>query len=131
MTALEREHGVRSVAFELLGPPKNSKLLFEAHLLRAAFRTMGAVRESTAEAVCERLNRLVLAFLLVFSWTLALVGFFAVQVVASGTVSALGLASLQGETLNWSLLYFAAAWTSGAFLFVVLGLYARKQRRLA
>ena len=59
MTALEREHGVSSVAFELLGPPKNSKLLFEAHLLRAAFRTMGAVRESTAEAVCERLNRLV------------------------------------------------------------------------
>lgn len=59
MTALEKEHGVRSVAFELLGPPKNSKLLFEAHLLRAAFRTMGAVRESTAEAVCERLNRLV------------------------------------------------------------------------
>lgn len=59
MTALEKEHGVRSVAFELLGPPKNSKLLFEAHLLRAAFRTMGAVRESTAEEVCERLNRLV------------------------------------------------------------------------
>lgn len=59
MMALEREHGVRSVAFELLGPPKNSKLLFEAHLLRAAFRTMGAVRESTAAAVCERLNRLV------------------------------------------------------------------------
>ena len=59
MMALEREHGVRSVAFELLGPPKNSKLLFEAHLLRAAFRTMGAVRESTAELVCERLNRLV------------------------------------------------------------------------
>lgn len=60
MTALEREHGVKSVAFELLGPPKNSKLLFEAHLLRAAFKTMGAVRESTPEQVCERLNRLVL-----------------------------------------------------------------------
>ncbi|HET9228247.1 MAG TPA: short-chain dehydrogenase [Thermoanaerobaculia bacterium] len=60
MTALEREHGVRSVAFELLGPPKNSKLLFEAHLFRAAFQTMGAVRDSTPEEVCERLNRLVL-----------------------------------------------------------------------
>ncbi len=59
MTALEKEHGVRSVAFELLGPPKNSKLLFEAHLLRAAFKTMGAVRESTPELVCERLNALV------------------------------------------------------------------------
>lgn len=58
MSALEREHGVRSVAFELLGPPKNSKLLFEAHLLRAAYRTPGAVRESTPEEVCARLNRL-------------------------------------------------------------------------
>jgi hypothetical protein len=59
MSALEKEKGVRSVAFELLGPPKNSKLLFEAHLLRAEFKTMKAVRESTAEEVCERLNRLV------------------------------------------------------------------------
>jgi hypothetical protein len=59
MTALEKEKGVRSVAFELLGPPKNSKLLFEAHLLRAEFKAMKAVRESTPEEVCERLNRLV------------------------------------------------------------------------
>jgi hypothetical protein len=59
MSALEKEKGVRSVAFELLGPPKNSKLLFEAHLLRAEFKTMKAVRESTPEQVCERLNRLV------------------------------------------------------------------------
>ena len=59
MSALEREHGVHSVAFELLGPPKNSKLLFEAHLLRTAYRTPGAVRESTPEEICERLNRLI------------------------------------------------------------------------
>ena len=59
MIDLEKEHGVQSVAFELLGPPKNSKLLFEAHLLRAAFKTMSAVRESTPQEVCERLNRLV------------------------------------------------------------------------
>jgi hypothetical protein len=59
MIELEKEHGTRSVAFELLGPPKNSKLLFEAHLLRTEFKAMGAVRESTPEQVCERLNRLV------------------------------------------------------------------------
>lgn len=59
MSALEKEHGVRSVAFELLGPPKNSKLLFEAHLLRAELKTMKAAREATPEEVCERLNRLV------------------------------------------------------------------------
>jgi len=34
MEELETEHGVRSVAFEMLGPPRLSKLLFEASLLR-------------------------------------------------------------------------------------------------
>lgn len=31
---LEAEHGIDSVAFELLGPPRLSKLLFEAYLIR-------------------------------------------------------------------------------------------------
>ncbi|HEX7181441.1 MAG TPA: short-chain dehydrogenase [Thermoanaerobaculia bacterium] len=59
MTDLEKQHGVHSVAFEMLGPPRNSKLLFEAHLLRLAFKTMKAVRESTPEQVCQTLDRLV------------------------------------------------------------------------
>jgi hypothetical protein len=59
MTRLEREHGTKSVAFEMLGPPRNSKLLFEAHLLRLAFGTMTAVREATPEAVRDALDRLV------------------------------------------------------------------------
>ena len=79
----------------------------------------------------EKLNRLVLVFLLVFSWTLALVGFFAVRVVAAGTVSVLGLAALQGSSMSWSMVYFAAAWVSGAVVFIILGLHYRKQRRIA
>ena len=79
----------------------------------------------------EKLNRLVLVFLLIFSWTVALVGFLAVRVVASGTVSVMGLAALQGSSLSWSLGYLAAAWVSGALLFVILGLHQRKQRRIA
>jgi hypothetical protein len=79
----------------------------------------------------EKLNRLVLVFLLVFSWTVALAGFLAVRVVASGTVSVLGLAALQGSSLSWSVAYFAAAWITGAALFVILGLHYRKQRRIA
>ena len=59
MTELEREHETRSVAFEMLGPPRNSKLLFEAHLLRLAFSTMSAVRDASAEEVRDRLDRLV------------------------------------------------------------------------
>jgi hypothetical protein len=33
LRALEREHGVRSVAFEMLGPPRLSKNLFESYVL--------------------------------------------------------------------------------------------------
>jgi hypothetical protein len=59
MIELEEQHATHSVAFEMLGPPRNSKLLFEAHLLRLAFRTMRAVREATPEQVRDALDRLV------------------------------------------------------------------------
>lgn len=59
MNALEREHGTHSVAFEMLGPPRLTKLLFEAHLLRQAFGTMEAVRGATPEAVSSQLDQLV------------------------------------------------------------------------
>lgn len=36
MRHLEAAHGVNSIAFELLGPPRLSKLLFEAYLLQGA-----------------------------------------------------------------------------------------------
>ena len=60
MMEFEGQGDTKSVAFEMLGPPRNSKLLFEAHLLREAFGTMTAVRESTPEEITETLNRLVL-----------------------------------------------------------------------
>ncbi|HEV8581726.1 MAG TPA: short-chain dehydrogenase [Thermoanaerobaculia bacterium] len=56
---LEKEHGVRSVAFEMLGPPRVSKLLFEAHLLRQAYPNMKAVWDSSPEQVRDALDRLV------------------------------------------------------------------------
>ena len=59
LNEMEKEHDVRSVAFEMLGPPRNSKLLFEAHLLRLAFTKMENVRTSTPEEVCAALDRLV------------------------------------------------------------------------
>jgi hypothetical protein len=51
---LEKRHGVRSVAFENLGPPRLSKLLFEADLLRRTFGTMEAVRASTPPEMSVR-----------------------------------------------------------------------------
>ena len=59
MAELEAEGPARSVAFEMLGPPRNTKLLFEAHLLREAFETMGGVRENSAEEIAAALDRLV------------------------------------------------------------------------
>lgn len=59
LQALEREHGTHSVAFLMLGPPRNAKLLFEAHLLRLAFPTLEAVRAATPEVVRDALDRLV------------------------------------------------------------------------
>src|SRR5713101_3561853 len=45
LDALEREHGQRAVAYEMLGPPRLTKMLFEAHLcgrLRGTVRALAA-----------------------------------------------------------------------------------------
>lgn len=55
LRALEEQHQVRSVAFENLGPPRLSKLLHEADLLRRVFGTMQAVRETEAAEISRRL----------------------------------------------------------------------------
>lgn len=60
---LEKESGVPSVAFEMLGPPRLSKLLFEAHLLGLVAGSMRAVLDgdagdlSAAAAAVIRTNR--------------------------------------------------------------------------
>jgi len=59
MNRLQKAHGTHSVAFEMLGPPRITKLLFEAHLLQQAFGTMHAVREASPESVAEKLDHLV------------------------------------------------------------------------
>jgi hypothetical protein len=40
---LEKQHGVRSVAFEMLGPPRLTKLLYEAHVLGLLFPSVRAL----------------------------------------------------------------------------------------
>jgi hypothetical protein len=56
---LERQHGVDSIAFEILGPPRLSKLLFEAHMFKRIYTTMEAVAQSSPEAMSEALVNLV------------------------------------------------------------------------
>jgi hypothetical protein len=59
LRALEERHQVRSVAFENLGPPRLSKLLHEADLLRRVYRSMGAVRAAEPAEMSRRLAELV------------------------------------------------------------------------
>jgi hypothetical protein len=50
MRELEREHG-ESVAFEILGPPKLSKLLFECYLLKTKYKTLDCVLAQSPESM--------------------------------------------------------------------------------
>ncbi len=56
---LECEHDVDSVAFEILGPPRLSKLLFEAYMLKRVFTSIQAIAESSPEALSQALVELV------------------------------------------------------------------------
>ena len=40
LEALEAKHGARSIAFEMLGPPRLTKLLYEAHLWSRLYRSV-------------------------------------------------------------------------------------------
>jgi hypothetical protein len=46
---LEEQHQTEGVAFEMLGPPRLTKLLYEAHLLKRCFGTISTVLEHTPE----------------------------------------------------------------------------------
>lgn len=59
MKELVAEHGATSVAFELLGPPRLSKLLCEAHLLKLACTTLKSVRDLKPEELAERLETVI------------------------------------------------------------------------
>lgn len=59
MQALEREHGVDSVAYEMLGPPRLSKLLFEAAILRRLFDVLADVAALDPEDCAHRAQALI------------------------------------------------------------------------
>jgi hypothetical protein len=51
LRALEREHGVRSIGFEMLGPPRLTKLLYEAYIMSCLCPSTRALASATAEAL--------------------------------------------------------------------------------
>lgn len=55
---LGEEHG-ESVAFEILGPPRMSKLLYESFLLKRVYGTMSAALKDKPEQISAKLEKLV------------------------------------------------------------------------
>lgn len=59
MEALERKVGTESVAYEMLGPPRLSKVLFEAQLLRRMFESLAVAGELDPVETATRAEALV------------------------------------------------------------------------
>ena len=57
MRELEERHKVDSVAFELLGPPRLSKLLYESYLLSKCYGNFDAIENSSADEMSKELCR--------------------------------------------------------------------------
>ncbi|MCC6476212.1 short-chain dehydrogenase [bacterium] len=60
MVRLENENGNRSIAFEMLGPPHLSKLLYEAYLIRLAYPHVKEMCGEAPETVAQRLKIVIL-----------------------------------------------------------------------
>lgn len=58
MKKLEEHFGKESVAFEILGPPRLSKLLHEAHLLKIIYGNMKAVMAASPSEMSKKIERL-------------------------------------------------------------------------
>jgi hypothetical protein len=61
MEELEAETGQRSVAFEMLGPPRLSKLLFEAFILERLYETLGNASKLDPETTAREAEALLQA----------------------------------------------------------------------
>ena len=59
MERLEAQHGVESVAYEMLGPPRLSKLLFEAAILERLYEVMEAAARLDPEDAARRSRKLI------------------------------------------------------------------------
>lgn len=59
MEDLEARSGIRSVAYEMLGPPRLSKLLFEGELLKRLVGTLAAAAELDPDGTAARAQALV------------------------------------------------------------------------
>lgn len=60
LNALEKQYDVHSVAFEMLGPPRLSKLLFEANILKRIAHSLESVSSMTAIELSKQAEKLII-----------------------------------------------------------------------
>lgn len=58
MRELEERHECSSVAFEMLGPPRLSKLLYECHLLKFIYGKLSSLIKDSSKEICEKIEKL-------------------------------------------------------------------------
>jgi anti-sigma factor RsiW len=92
-------------------------------------RTVEAVEERLAERSERAWNRAALGFLVAFAWTLALVAWFVIDLVAGELT--VRLARPIGATAAWYAAYLVAGWLSAGAAAALLGRGAREERRVA
>ncbi len=61
MRELEKKHKVDSVAFELLGPPRLSKLLYESYLFSKCYGNLDSIANTSAEEMSKKLTETIKA----------------------------------------------------------------------
>ncbi len=91
-------------------------------------RTMEAVEERLAERSERAWNRAALGFLVAFAWTLALVAWLVIDLVAGELT--VRLARPVGATAAWYAAYLVAGWLSAGAAAVLLGRGAREEGRV-
>jgi uncharacterized membrane protein YphA (DoxX/SURF4 family) len=80
-----------------------------------------------AERAERAWNRAALGFLVAFAWTLTVVGWLVVDLLAGGPLAR--FARPIGSTAAWYAAYLAAGWLSAGTAAVLLGRRAREEER--
>jgi len=116
---LDQELEALSLALERLPTPMPPPALV------ARVRRLGHLE--LAGRADEKLNRLLLAFVIFFAWTVNVVAFAAVRLLSGESL----LRMATGSPFSWSAGYFVSAWLSGAAVLILVGIHVRRERGLA
>jgi hypothetical protein len=92
-------------------------------------RTVEAVERLLAERAERAWNRAALAFLVAFGWTLAVLSWVVIDLVAGGL--ALGLARPVGPTAAWYAAYVMTGWLAAGVTAAVAGRRGQEEGRIA